>query len=92
MKKKRDINTELAQCLTDIKAGRGRKFTVDVPGDVKKLRSRLNLSQSAFAALLNINVRTLQGWEQGIKHPKGPAIALLNIADKNPKVFIHPPQ
>jgi putative transcriptional regulator len=92
MKKKRDINAELAQSLDDLKAGRGRKFTVDVPGDVKQLRSRLNLSQSAFAALLNINVRTLQGWEQGVKQPKGPAIALLSIADKNPGAFMHHPQ
>lgn len=92
MTKKRDINAELAQCLDDMKAGRGRKFTVDVPGDVKKLRARLHLSQSAFAALLNINVRTLQGWEQGIKQPKGPAVALLSIADKNPDAFMHHPQ
>lgn len=88
MTEKRDINEELAQCLDDMKAGRGRKFTVDIPGDIKALRARLDLSQSAFAALLNINVRTLQGWEQGVKEPKGPAISLLNIADKHPEVFM----
>jgi putative transcriptional regulator len=89
MKKKRDLNAELIQCVKDIKAGRGRKFTIDIPKDVKLLRSRLNLSQSAFAALLNINVRTLQGWEQGIKKPKGPAISLLSIAYKHPDIFLH---
>lgn len=93
MNKKRDINAELAQCLDDIKAKRyGRKFEINAPRDIKALRSRLQLSQSAFAALLNINVRTLQGWEQGLKKPKGPAVSLLSIADKHPDVFIHHPQ
>lgn len=89
MSKKRDINAELIQSVEDMKADRGRKFTIDIPGDIKNLRTRLNLSQSAFAALLNINIRTLQGWEQGIKEPKGPAISLLNIADKHPEIFMH---
>lgn len=86
--KKRNINEELAQCLDDLKVGRGRKFTVNASADIKKLRARLKLSQSAFAALLNINVRTLQGWEQGLKKPKGPAVALLTIADKYPETFL----
>lgn len=89
MKKKRDINAELAQCLDDMKANRGRKFTVNVPRDIKNLRARLKLSQSAFAALLNINIRTLQGWEQGLKQPKGPAVSLLRIADKHPGIFLN---
>ena len=87
MNKNRDINAELIQSVEDMKAGRGRRFTIDVPGDIKKLRSRLNLSQSAFAAFLNINARTLQGWEQGLKHPKGPAVSLLSIADKHLMFF-----
>ena len=88
MKKKRELNAELIQCVNDIKAGRGRKFTIDVPKDIKALRSNLNLSQSAFAAFLNINVRTLQGWEQGLKKPKGPAISLLRIACRHPDIFL----
>lgn len=88
MKKKRDINAELIQCVNDIKAGRGRKFTIDIPTDIKAIRAKLELSQSTFAALLNINVRTLQGWEQGLKKPKGPAISLLSIAYNHPDVFL----
>lgn len=88
MTKKRDINAELIECIADIKAGRGRKFTLEPARDIKKLRAKLKLSQSAFAALLNINIRTLQGWEQGRKKPRGPAVALLNIADKYPKTFL----
>ena len=88
MNKKRDINNELATCINDIKAGRGRKFTVNAATDIKALRAKLHLSQCAFAAFLNINVRTLQGWEQGRKQPKGPAISLLSIAAKYPEIFM----
>jgi putative transcriptional regulator len=60
---------------------------------VKEIRNRLKLSQSQFARLLGISVRTLQNWEQGKRVPVGPSRRLLQIADKHPSVFldtIHP--
>lgn len=38
--------------------------TIDAP-DVAEIRAAYELSQSQFAALLGISVRTLQNWEQG---------------------------
>jgi putative transcriptional regulator len=55
---------------------------------VKGIREKLKLSQSAFADLLGVSIRTLQGWEQGRREPQGPAIALLRIADQHPEVFL----
>ena len=46
------------------------------------------LSQSQFAALLGVSVRTLQGWEQGRKQPSGAARTLLTIARTNPKALL----
>jgi putative transcriptional regulator len=46
------------------------------------------LSQSAFAGLLGVSLRTVQDWEQGRRKPRGPAIALLRIAEEKPEVFI----
>lgn len=54
----------------------------------KMIREKLQLSQSAFADLLGVSIRTLQGWEQGRREPQGPAIALLRIADQHPEVFL----
>lgn len=51
------------------------------------IRLRMNLSQEAFARLLGVSVRTLQEWEQGRRTPRGPALALLRIADQHPEVF-----
>ena len=64
-----------------------RTFEVPEP-DVAELRGRLGLSQSKFAALIGISVRTLQEWEQGRRHPRGPARVLLRIASVNPKAIV----
>ncbi len=61
-----------------------RSFVVDPP-DVKSIREGYDLSQSQFAALLGISVKTLQNWEQGRRTPDGPARVLLQVAAKHPE-------
>jgi putative transcriptional regulator len=60
-----------------------RTFVVDVP-DVKVIRENYDLSQTEFAALLGISVKTLQNWEQGRRSPRGAARVLLQVAAKHP--------
>ncbi len=48
--------------------------------DVKRIRAKLGLSQSKFAALLGLSPRTVQDWEYGRKKPGAPAAALLKSA------------
>ena len=45
------------------------------------------MSQSAFAGLLGVSMRTLQDWEQGRREPQGSAVALLCIAEQHPETF-----
>jgi putative transcriptional regulator len=45
------------------------------------------LSQSRFAALLGISVRTLQEWEQGRRSPTGAAKTLLRVAETHPEIL-----
>lgn len=60
-----------------------RRFQIGVP-NVKKIRDRYKLSQSEFAALLGVSIKTLQNWEQGRRSPRGAARVLLHVADKHP--------
>lgn len=50
-------------------------------------RAATGLSQSAFAKLLGVSVRTLQEWEQGRKIPSGAAATLLKVASRHPEVL-----
>lgn len=46
-----------------------------------------NISQSQFAKLIGVNLRTLQYWEQQRTQPTGPARARLKIVASNPKAI-----
>lgn len=81
---KRDLAAELLQSVREMKAGHVRV----VSSPVIEARQRTGLSQSQFAALLGVSVRTLQGWEQGRKQPSGAARTLLAIASSNPKAVL----
>jgi putative transcriptional regulator len=53
--------------------------------DVREIREAAQISQSQFAKLIGVNLRTLQNWEQHRTRPTGPARALLKIVAVNPK-------
>jgi|TARA_R110000868_G_scaffold310023_12_gene571282 putative transcriptional regulator len=52
---------------------------------VKAIRAKTGLTQNRFADVLGVSKRTLENWEQGRRHPTGPARALLKILDADPK-------
>ena len=68
-------------------APRGDAHPVQVPAavDVKTIRTRLGLSQAAFAQRYGLALRSLQNWEQGRRQPEGPARLLLVVIDKEPE-------
>lgn len=80
----RDLAAELLQAVKEMKAGQVEVVT----SPVIEARRKTGLSQSQFAALMGVSVRTLQGWEQGRKQPSGAARTLLAIASTNPKAVL----
>lgn len=81
---KRDIGAELLESIRDVKAGKiGKVNMVDV-SIAAQARLRLGLSQTQFAGMLGVSVRTYQDWEQGRREPSGAAKTLLRIAAIRP--------
>ena len=91
---KRDIGQEILDGIREVKDYKSGKKVLRVrslkaPSPPKVIRQRLKLSQSAFAGLMGVSLRTIQDWEQGRRKPSGPAVALLRIAEQKPEVFMH---
>ena len=60
---------------------------IECGADVSALRRFVGLSQVRFAEALGISVHTLRNWEQGRRQPEGPALALLRIAARHPRII-----
>src|SRR5690349_8943786 len=57
------------------------------PKDVAAIRRQLNVSQSVFAALLNVPKVTAASWEKGRRKPTGAALRLLDLIRKKPEIL-----
>ncbi len=85
-KTKRNLGMEILEGIREIKGSLHGRIT-NLPS-VSAIRERTGLSQSRFARLLGVSVRTLQEWEQGRRAPTGAARTLLAVAQKNPRALL----
>jgi len=76
---RRAIPARLRRRLMDGRFESGEDFTA--------LRRFVGLTQAEFARAIGISVHTLRNWEQGRRRPEGPAIALLRIAARHPRII-----
>lgn len=79
-----DIAAELRRSVKEMIAKKGTKVEVS---PVVSARIKSGLSQSQFAGLLGVSVRTLQEWEQGRRSPSRAAKTLISIAEIRPEVL-----
>lgn len=82
-----EFEKDLLESIRQAKRGEGRVTKVAVTA-ATEARLKLGVSQSAFAQLLGVSVRTLQEWEQGRREPSGAARTLLKIALKSPEAIM----
>jgi putative transcriptional regulator len=55
--------------------------------DIQDIRSKINLSQSVFAKLLNVSSSSVKQWEQGKRTPSGSTKVLLELLRENPEIL-----
>ena len=82
-----EFEKDLLESIRQAKRGEGRVTKVAVTA-ATEARMKLGVSQSAFAELLGVSVRTLQEWEQGRREPSGAARTLLRIALRSPEAIL----
>jgi DNA-binding XRE family transcriptional regulator len=61
---------------------------IESGADIAALRRFIGLTQAQLAAAMGISVATLRNWEQGRRRPDGPAVALLRIAARHPRIIL----
>jgi putative transcriptional regulator len=76
---------DLLESVRQMKAGKAARTTVVALTPAAEARAKVGVSQSEFALLLGVSVRTLQDWEQGRREPSGAAKTLLRIAAHSPE-------
>jgi putative transcriptional regulator len=58
------------------------------PAQIRRIRTRLQLSQPEFADFLCTSVGTIRSWEQGHRAPNKSALRLLVIAKEQPALLL----
>jgi len=56
--------------------------------NVAAVRQRIGMTQQQFASRFGFSVATLRHWERGDRTPRGAALVLLNVIERNPKAVI----
>src|SRR5712692_3741954 len=57
-------------------------------GGIRRLRTRLKMSQAVFARYLNVSTKLVQAWEAGRRTPDGPALLLVRLMEVNPAMVL----
>ncbi len=80
-------NEDFARAIPRKQRERIMRGQIDPVKDIVALRRFAGLTQGEFAEALSISVHTLRNWEQGRRSPEGPALALLRVAARHPRVL-----
>lgn len=72
----------------ELLAGATRVLPPPSPAEIRAVRKRLGMTQSAFAARFGISVETVRNYEQGHRTPTGPVRVLLQVIAREPEAVV----
>jgi putative transcriptional regulator len=58
------------------------------PHEMKKIRTKLKMSQREFSDRFGIPIETIRHWEQGRRQPDRAAMAFYQVLEKQPKAAL----
>ena len=84
-----DIKQGLQEAIAHAR-GDERGVRVHLPRavDVKAVRAKVGMTQEQFASRFGFSTATLRHWERGDRTPRGPALVLLNVIERNPQAVM----
>ena len=87
---KKTIGAELIEAMSEaVDHAKGKRTKVKVhhftADDVRLIRASLKMTQAEFARTFHLELKTLQKWESGERHPTGPAAAFLRVIKRAPQ-------
>ncbi|WP_460926540.1 helix-turn-helix domain-containing protein [Pseudomonas sp. MC6] len=82
-----EFQKNLLESVRQMKAGKAAGVTQVPLSAAAEARAKVGVSQSAFAKLIGVSLRTLQDWEQGRRQPTGAAQTLLRVASQHPEAL-----
>ena len=56
------------------------------PSTIRRVRTRLNLSQREAGLLLRVGENAFDKYERGLVEPSGPTIQLIKVLDRHPEI------
>ena len=57
------------------------------PDQVQRIRKATGWSQTVFAKVFDVSPNAIRQWEQGLRHPAGPARVLLELLERDPHLL-----
>lgn len=63
-----------------------KPLTIYKAKEIKKIRTKLDLSQLAFANIIGVSKKSVEAWEAGKNIPQGPAQRMLELLDNEPVI------
>jgi putative transcriptional regulator len=62
--------------------------SVYTASEIKRLRTRLKLSQAVLAGILGVTDKAVQAWEAGTNQPTGPAARMIDMLERKPEEVV----